>query len=106
MLPHNEPKVTTPTRLARTVKPMRYGYPSYWAQPHQYQRQMRKNPIEPRNSPRAALLISSLRKTFHHSFNSTSRRASERMRMEVACEPELPPELMMSGTNSATTAAR
>ena len=37
------------------------------------------------------------------SFNSCS--ASARMTSDVACEPELPPELMTSGMNIASTAA-
>ena len=36
----------------------------------------------------------------------SSPTASARMMSDAACEPELPPLLMMRGTNSASTTAR
>ena len=49
---------------------------------------------------------SSLRATRHQSRRASSRSARARMMSEVACEPELPPELMMSGMKSESTTAR
>ena len=42
---------------------------------------------------------------FHQSRSLISPNAKERMISDVAWEPELPPELMMSGTKSASTTA-
>ena len=49
---------------------------------------------------------SSRRTTRHQSRRRTSPSAIARMTSVAACEPELPPLLMMSGTNSARTTAR
>ena len=43
--------------------------------------------------------------TRHQSPSFISWRASARMMSEVACEPELPPELMISGMKSVRTSA-
>jgi hypothetical protein len=44
--------------------------------------------------------------TRHQSFTRSSPSAIARMINDVACEPELPPELTISGTNSDSTSAR
>ena len=41
----------------------------------------------------------------HQSLRPISRKARERMMRDVACDPEFPPELMMSGMNSVSTIA-
>ena len=51
-------------------------------------------------------VASSRRMTRNQSRSRTSPSAIARMTSEVACEPELPPLEMMSGTNSASTTAR
>ncbi len=43
--------------------------------------------------------------TRHQSRRASSRSARARMMSEVACRPELPPELMMSGMKSESTTA-
>ena len=58
---------------------------------------MPQNPIAPRNSPSARPVPSSFTKTRHQSRNISSRNASERMMIVVACPPLLPPLLMISG---------
>src|SRR3954470_597272 len=102
MLPTSDPNMITPIKLKNTVTPIRYGWSAYRCQPNQYHRQMRTNPITPRNKPSVRLDRHSLRKTFHHSLSFTSCSASERIRIDVACDPEFPPELMISGMNSPT----
>ena len=52
-------------------------------------------PITPRMPPRTRPGGSSRTATRHQSRTATSRSASARMISEVACEPELPPELMI-----------
>ena len=44
--------------------------------------------------------------TRHQSRSRTSPSAMARMTSVEACEPELPPLLMISGMNSASTTAR
>ena len=59
----------------------------------------------PRIAPSARPASSSRRITRHQSTSPTSPSASARMTSVAACEPELPPLEMMSGTNSASTTA-
>src|SRR6266852_5909620 len=66
---------------------------------------MRAKPIEPRMDPSASPLASSRRMTRNQSRSRTSPSAMARITSEVACDPELPPLEMMSGTNSASTTA-
>ena len=67
---------------------------------------MRQMPTVPRMAPSARPAISSRRATRHQSRSCTSPSAIARMMSVVACEPELPPELMISGMKSASTTAR
>ena len=60
----------------------------------------------PRIAPRVMPVGTSRSATFHQSRRRSSRRARLRISSEVACEPELPPELMISGMNSVSTTAR
>ena len=60
----------------------------------------------PRMAPSASPANSSRRITRHQSASLTSPSASARMTSVEACDPELPPLEMMSGTNSARTTAR
>ena len=56
-------------------------------------------------APSVRPLGSSRSATRHQSLSLTSPSASARMISDVACEPELPPELMISGMNSVRTIA-
>ena len=67
---------------------------------------MRRKPIAPRIVPSASPAAISRRITRHQSRSVTSPSASARMTSVDACDPELPPLEMMSGTNSARTTAR
>ena len=62
--------------------------------------------MTPRNAPRQIPDGSSRTATRHQSRGRTSPSAIARMMRDVAWEPELPPELMISGTNRARTTAR
>ena len=62
--------------------------------------------MTPRIAPSARPAASSRRTTRHQSRSVTSPSASARMTSVAACDPELPPLEMMSGTNSASTTAR
>ena len=106
MLPTTEPNVTTPARLIQIVAAMRYGCPAESYQPKWYQSTIRSAPIKPRKSPRTSPVVASRPQMRHQSRNMISRNASERMMIVVDCEPLFPPLLIMSGTNSATMAAR
>ena len=66
---------------------------------------MRPMPMRPKIVPSASPEGSSRIATFHQSRTVTSRSASERMISDVACDPELPPELMMSGMKRLNTIA-
>src|SRR6202521_3533726 len=66
---------------------------------------IRRNPMVPRIVPRARPASTSRRMTRHQSRTYTSPSAIARMTNVVACEPELPPLEMISGTNSARTTA-
>jgi hypothetical protein len=59
----------------------------------------------PRIAPRERPAKISRRMTRHQSRTPTSPRASAQMTRVAACDPELPPLEMMSGTNSARTTA-
>ena len=59
----------------------------------------------PRIAPSARPAKISRRMTRHQSRSPTSPSASARMTSVDACDPELPPLEMMSGTNSASTTA-
>src|SRR6266850_1710296 len=64
-----------------------------------------RNPIEPRISPNPRPEKSSRRMTRHQSRNATSPSANARITSVEACEPEFPPDEIMSGTKSASTTA-
>ena len=66
---------------------------------------MRDTPITPRMLPKATPAGSSRKATRHQSLSGSWRSASARMISDVACEPELPPELMMSGMKRIKTSA-
>ena len=67
---------------------------------------MRTKPIDAEDDAERRGRSGSSRSAMRHQSRSlTSRSASARMISDVACEPELPPELMMSGMNSASTTA-
>ena len=66
---------------------------------------MRITAITPRIAPSTIPVGNSRRATRHQSRRRISRSASARIISEVACEPELPPELMISGMNSVSTTA-
>ena len=62
--------------------------------------------MAPRMPPSARPAPISRRITRHQSRSVTSPSASARMTSVEACDPELPPLEMISGTNSASTTAR
>ena len=61
--------------------------------------------MTPRMAPSVRPVGSSRSAMRHQSPSRISRSASARMMSDVACEPELPPELMTSGMNIASTTA-
>ncbi|PAV93734.1 hypothetical protein WR25_01936 [Diploscapter pachys] len=67
---------------------------------------MRTMATQPRIAPSTMPVGISRRATFHQSRRRSSRSARLRISNEVACEPELPPELMISGMNRVNTTAR
>src|SRR6266487_2807678 len=67
---------------------------------------MRRNPMLPSTPPSTSPAASSRRMTRHQSRSRTSPSAIARMTSVDACDPELPPLEMISGTNRASTTAR
>ena len=67
---------------------------------------MRAKPMMPRMTPSSRPVGSSRTAMRHQSRSRISPSAIARMMSDVACEPELPPELMTSGMNIARSAAR
>lgn len=63
------------------------------------------NPINPRTPPNIRPDAISFFITYHQSLSFKSPNAIALMISEAACEPELPPLEMMSGTKSAKTTA-
>ena len=68
--------------------------------------EIRRKPIAPRMHPSASPENNSRRITRQMSASLSSPMASARITSVEACEPELPPLEMMSGTNRARTTAR
>ena len=68
--------------------------------------EIRRNPIVPRMVPSANPENTSRLITRHMSARVSSPTARARITSVEACEPELPPLEMMSGTKSASTTAR
>ncbi len=66
---------------------------------------MRIKPIDPRIDPSARPASNSRRMTRNQSRRRNSPSAMARMTSVVACDPELPPLEMISGTKSASTTA-
>ena len=65
-----------------------------------------QNPMLPSMVPRARPVGISRTTTRHQSRSASSFSAIARMISDVDCDPELPPDEMISGMNSASTAAR
>ena len=63
-------------------------------------------PMTPRMAPKVTPAASSRRMTRHQSRSRISPNAIARMTRVVACEPEFPPLLMISGMKRASTTAR
>ena len=64
---------------------------------------MRMNPIDPSIPPSVSPENISRRITYHQSFGDSSFSAIARMISVAACDPLLPPLLMISGTNIVST---
>ena len=67
---------------------------------------MRQKPSVARINPSDRPAMNSRRMTRHQSRSVSSPSARARTTSVEACEPELPPLLMISGTKSASTTAR